>query len=82
MILTKRRESIFVLVFASQPLVALTGQAFCVLRRVLYHSISDMQQSSSVKNLIAKAIVERILRAARDRQRFKVRSPHTACPSA
>ncbi|KAF8530716.1 phospholipase D [Gautieria morchelliformis] len=34
--------------------------------------ISNTQESGPVKNLIAKALVERILRAARDGQRFKV----------
>ena len=65
-----RRELIFVRV--SSRNVSWHSRV-CVLHCVAYHSISNMRELGLVNHLIAKALVERILRAARDQQRFKVR---------
>ena len=39
----------------------------------LYHSISNTQDEGPVKNQIAKALVERIIRAGREGKKFRVR---------
>ena len=39
------------------------------------HSISATKDGGAIKNLIAKALVERIVRAAKEGQKFKVSDP-------
>lgn len=46
----------------------------------IHRSISNTQEQGPVKNQIAKALVERIVRAGREGKKFRVRSPLDAWP--